>query len=81
MARRQEEERKLQQFNDDNEVQFLKRQNIKELSAPSGIDARDIDHLEIISNVKNMQEVFLFQHYRECVPSQNYLEICTFLVI
>ena len=37
---------------------LLKRTTIKELIAPSGIDASSLDHLEIISNVKNMQEVF-----------------------
>ena len=58
MARKHEEERKLQQYNDENNVQFLKRQNIKELIAPSGIDARDIDHLEIISNVKKYARSF-----------------------
>ena len=58
MAKKHEEERKLQQYNDENNVQFLKRQNIKELIAPSGIDARDIDHLEIISNVKKYARSF-----------------------
>ncbi len=58
MARKQEEEKKLQQYNNENNVQFLKKKNIKELIAPSGIDARDIDHLEIISNVKKYARSF-----------------------
>ncbi len=36
----------------------MKKRTIKELIAPAGIDASKIDHLEIISNVKNMLEVF-----------------------
>ena len=57
MARRQEEERNLQQFNDNN-AQLFKKQSIKELIAPSGIDASNIDHLEIISNVKKYARSF-----------------------
>ena len=37
---------------------ILKKQTIKELIAPSGIDASDIDHLEIISNVKKYARSF-----------------------
>lgn len=57
MARqRQEEEKREQQYNDDTAI--LKRQSIKELIAPSGIDASNIDHLEIISNVKKYARSF-----------------------
>ena len=31
---------------------FLNRKTLKEIIAPSGIDASNIDHLEIISSVK-----------------------------
>ena len=31
---------------------FLRKKTIKELIAPAGIDASNIDHLEIISSVK-----------------------------
>ena len=57
MARKkqQEEEKKLQHSE---ESQILKRQTIKELIAPSGIDASNIDHLEIISNVKKYARSF-----------------------
>jgi len=53
----QELEIKNQQYNEEN-AQLLKRQTIKELIAPSGIDASNIDHLEIISNVKKYARSF-----------------------
>ena len=40
------------------EVSYLKGQTIKELIAPSGIDASDIDHLEIISNITRYARSF-----------------------
>ncbi len=49
---------KLQQQNNSEDVEILKKQSIKELIAPSGIDASDIDHLEIISNVKRYARSF-----------------------
>ena len=54
--KQQEEEKSLPQNND--QPQLLKRQSIKELIAPSGIDASNIDHLEIISNVKRYARSF-----------------------
>ena len=54
--RQQEEERKVQPINESS--QLLRKQTIKELIAPSGIDATDIDHLEIISNVKKYARSF-----------------------
>ena len=58
MARKQEEEkRNLQQYNE-NKASLFKKQSIKELIAPSGIDASNIDHLEIISNVKKYARSF-----------------------
>ena len=56
--RKQQEEEKNQQQNNENETQLLKRQSIKELIAPSGIDASNIDHLEIISSVKKYARSF-----------------------
>ena len=59
MARKQEEERrKMQQYNTGNNATLFKKQSIKELIAPSGIDASNIDHLEIISNVKKYARSF-----------------------
>ena len=40
------------------EYKILKRKNIKELIAPSGIDASNIDHLEIVSNVTRYARSF-----------------------
>ena len=40
------------------EVKFLKRKKLKEIIAPSGIDASNIDHLEIISNAKRYARSF-----------------------
>ncbi|MCI8655438.1 MAG: DUF87 domain-containing protein [Clostridia bacterium] len=54
----EEESLKLQQQNNSENVEILKKQSIKELIAPSGIDASDIDHLEIISNVKRYARSF-----------------------
>ena len=59
MARKQqlELERNQQQYKEKSS-QILKKQTIKELIAPSGIDASNIDHLEIISNVKKYARSF-----------------------
>ena len=40
------------------EETFLRRKNIKELIAPSGIDVSNIDHLEIISSTKRFARSF-----------------------
>ena len=48
-----------EQLKEQEEVaKFLKRKTIKELIAPSGIDASDIDHLEIISGTKRYARSF-----------------------
>ena len=54
--RKQQEVEKNQQYNENS--QLLRRQTIKELIAPSGIDASNIDYLEIISNVKKYARSF-----------------------
>ena len=55
MLKKQEEEKNLQK----NEINSIfNKKSIKELIAPSGIDARNIDHLEIISNVKKYARSF-----------------------
>ena len=54
--KQQEEEDQAQVMN--NETLYLKKKSIKELIAPSGIDASNIDHLEIISNVKRYARSF-----------------------
>ena len=55
--KKQEAERENQQIRNE-EKSFFKNQTIKELIAPSGIDASNIDHLEIISNVKRYARSF-----------------------
>ena len=53
-----EEERRKQLMDRQEEPGILRRKTIKELIAPSGIDASKIDHLEIISNVKRYARSF-----------------------
>ena len=78
--REEEQQRALNDYSRPDEYEILKKKTIKELIAPSGIDATNIDHLEIISNVTRYARS-LFLHYQECVPSQSYLETCTYLEI
>ena len=52
------EEERERQLNKQEEPGLLKSKTIKELIAPSGIDASKIDHLEIISNVKRYARSF-----------------------
>ena len=73
--RKQQEVEKNQQYNENS--QLLRKQTIKELIAPSGIDASNIDYLEIISSVKKYARSF----FVSCVHSLNYLEICISLEI
>ena len=56
--KRQELEEEQNQMNRSEEVEFLRKRTIKELIAPAGIDASQIDHLEIISNVKKYARSF-----------------------
>ena len=63
MAKKQkqlQEEELQNQFREYQEdgVRILKKKTIKELIAPSGIDASNIDHLEIISNTKRYARSF-----------------------
>ena len=60
--KQKELEKQQRQLNNDytnpDEYQILKKKTIKELIAPSGIDASNIDHLEIISNVTRYARSF-----------------------
>ena len=63
MAKKNKKElEKQKQLNNDytkpDEYQILKKKTIKELIAPAGIDASNIDHLEIISNIKRYARSF-----------------------
>ena len=53
-----EEERRQQELANQEQPGSLKRKTIKELIAPSGIDASHIDHLEIMSNVTRYARSF-----------------------
>lgn len=54
----EKQRRQNSEYTNPNEYQLLKRKTIKELIAPSGIDASNIDHLEIISNVTRYARSF-----------------------
>ena len=56
--RKQEEEERHLKNNQENQPMILRKKSIKELIAPSGIDVSNIDHLEIISNVKRYARSF-----------------------
>ncbi len=55
MSKNQEEQ--LRPLNNDN-VEILQKKTVKDLIAPSGIDASNIDHMEIISNTKRYARSF-----------------------
>ena len=54
-VKRQEEQENLHKIE---ERTFLKRKTLKEIIAPSGVDASNIDHLEIISSAKRYARSF-----------------------
>ena len=56
-AKQEELEKQYNQSREE-EYQILRKKNIKELIAPSGIDTSNIDHLEIISNTKRYARSF-----------------------
>ena len=55
---REEEQRQHNDYTRPDEYKILKKKTIKELIAPSGIDASNIDRLEIISNVTRYARSF-----------------------
>ena len=56
--RKQQMEEREKQYEKIEEPGTLRRKTIKELIAPSGIDASNVDHLEIISTVKRYARSF-----------------------
>ena len=54
----EEKNQPLQNNNKEQDYNILRKKTIKELIAPSGIDASNIDHLEIISNTKRYARSF-----------------------
>ena len=67
--RKNRKEEQTEVKKEEQEVSFLKRKTIKDLIAPSGIDASKIDHLEIISNTTRYARSF----YVSTLP-----RMCTF---
>ncbi len=55
---REEEQKQPSDYTKPDEYKILRKKTIKELIAPSGIDASNIDHLEIISNVTRYARSF-----------------------
>ena len=55
---REEEQRQHSDYTKPDEFKILKKKTIKQLIAPSGIDATNIDHLEIVSNVTRYARSF-----------------------
>ena len=58
MFKKKQQKQIQNDYRSDEEVNLLRKKTIKELIAPSGIDASNIDHLEIISNVKRYARSF-----------------------
>ena len=56
--KQKEKQNQLNDYTRPDEYEILKKKTIKELIAPSGIDASNIDHLEIISNVTRYARSF-----------------------
>ena len=56
--KKKQEHQMSNDYRSDEDVTLLRKKTIKELIAPSGIDASNIDHLEIISNVKRYARSF-----------------------
>ena len=56
--RKEEQQKQLNDYTRPDEYEILKKKTIKQLIAPSGIDATNIDHLEIISNVTRYARSF-----------------------
>ena len=68
MLKKKSQEQENQLTNNAQEPTFLRKKSIKELIAPSGIDASNIDHLEIISNVKRYARSFYVSSLpRSCI--------------
>lgn len=53
-----QEEEKQRQLRENAEQEILHKQTVKDLITPSGIDASNIDHMEIISNTKRYARSF-----------------------
>lgn len=56
--KKQEAEELRQLNNNEDGVEILQKKSVKDLISPSGIDASNIDHMEIISNAKRFARSF-----------------------
>ena len=56
--KQQEQEEQEQKNQNKEQYTLLRKKSIKELIAPSGVDCSDIDHIEIISNMKRYARSF-----------------------
>ena len=54
----QKKQLQTEEMNIEEKYEFLKKKTIKQLIAPAGIDASNIDHLEIISNTRRFARSF-----------------------
>lgn len=55
---KQEELEQLEAIKEEKQISILRKKSVKELIAPSGINASNVDYLEIISNVKRYARSF-----------------------
>ena len=81
MRRKKQQEKLEKQYNDLQEPQYniLKKQTLKELIAPAGIDASHIDHLEIISNTtRYARSFFVSTRPRMCTFPELFREMYLF---
>jgi len=83
MSKKQKKE--LKNNNDGQEIldvpqyNILKKKTIKDLIAPAGIDASNIDHLEIISNTTRYARSFFVSSLPRMCTFPELLEIYTYL--
>lgn len=56
--KQREQEEQEKQLSQEPKTELLQKKTVKDLIAPSGIDASNIDHLEIISNTKRFARSF-----------------------
>lgn len=58
MKKQKQELEKLEAIKEEKQMSILRKKSIKELIAPSGINASNVDYLEIVSNVKRYARSF-----------------------
>ena len=77
-GKKQEQKIELNQVQEE-QYDFLKKKTIKELIAPAGIDASNVDHLEIISNTKRYARSFFVSNLpRMCTFPELFRDLYVF---